>query len=119
MEEQEVAPAQNHNQSADTGANRGQPATARTTQQRKKGTPMKKIELAAVIASGLAAAILGLGSPAQAVHGGDAPAVLHAAPETKIGIDHLNWLDDIRPKVNVPNVDTTVQHREIVLPLPS
>jgi hypothetical protein len=80
---------------------------------------MKKIELAAVIASGVAAAILGLGSPAQAVDGGDAPAVLHAAPETKIGIDHLNWLDDIRPKVNVPDVDTNVQHREIVLPLPS
>jgi hypothetical protein len=119
MEEQEVAPAQTTTSRPTQRSNRGQPATARTTQQRKKGTPMKKIELAAVIASGLAAAILGLGSPAQAVHGGDAPAVLHAAPETKIGIDHLNWLDDIRPKVNVPNVDTTVQHREIVLPLPS
>ena len=79
----------------------------------------KKFELAAVIASGLVAAILGLGSPAQAVHGGDAPAVSHAAPETKIGIDHLDWLHDIRPKVNVPNVDTNVAHREIVLPLPS
>jgi hypothetical protein len=80
---------------------------------------MKKIELATVIASGLAAAVLGLGYPAQAVHGGDASAVLHAAPETKIGIDHLDWLDDVRPKVNVPNVDSNVQHREIVLPLPS
>jgi hypothetical protein len=80
---------------------------------------MKKIEVAAAIAGGLAAAILGLGSPAQVVHGDDAPAVLHTAHETKIGIDHLNWLDDIRPKVNVPKVDTNVQHREIVLPLPS
>lgn len=77
---------------------------------------MKKIELAAVVAGGLAAAILGLGSPAQAAPGGDAPAVSHASG-TKVGIDHLDWLDDIRPKVNVPNVDTNVKHREIVLPL--
>jgi len=41
----------------------------------------------------LAAAILGLGSPAQAVHGSDAPAALHAAPETKIG--------RLRPSVGV------------------
>ena len=75
---------------------------------------MKKIHLAAVVACGLAAAILGLGSPAQAV-----PGVVHAATESKAGIDHLDWLDDIRPKVNVPNVDTNVKHREIVLPLPS
>ena len=39
--------------------------------------------------------------------------VLDSAPETKIGIDHLDWLDDIRPKVNVPVVDPSVQHREI------
>jgi hypothetical protein len=120
MEEQEVEPAQNHNQPVDTAFG-PRPACRRPEppDRESKDTPMKKIELAAVIASGVAAAILGLGSPAQAVDGGDAPAVLHAAPETKIGIDHLNWLDDIRPKVNVPDVDTNVQHREIVLPLPS
>ena len=78
---------------------------------------MKKIELAAVVAGGFAAAILGLGSPAQASPGGDAAAVVHAASDTKVGIDHLDWLDDIRPKVNVPNVETNVKHREIVLPL--
>jgi hypothetical protein len=66
---------------------------------------MKKIKSAAVVAGGLAAAILGLSSPA------------HARPHTTDGIDHLDWLDDIRPKVNVPNADTTVKHREIVLPL--
>lgn len=77
---------------------------------------MKKIQLAAAVAGGLAAAILGLGTPAQAVAVGDAPAVAHASG-TKVGIDHLDWLDDIRPKVNVPNVDTGVKHREIVLPL--
>lgn len=73
---------------------------------------MNKIKSAA-LAGGLAAAILGLAPAAHAVQAGD------AAPETKIGIDHLDWLDDIRPKVMVPNVDTDVQHREIVLPLPS
>ena len=72
---------------------------------------MNKIKSAAV-AGGLAAAILALAPAAQAIQGGD------AAPETKIGVDHLDWLDDIRPKVMVPNVDTGVQHREIVLPLP-
>jgi hypothetical protein len=65
---------------------------------------MKKIASAAV-AGGLAAAILGLGSPA------------HAAPHTTAGIDHLDWLDDIHPKENIPNTDTNVKHREIVLPL--
>jgi hypothetical protein len=94
MEEQEVEPAQVP--PADT---------------EKKETPVNKIKLAAV-AGGLAAAILGLAPAAQAVQGGN------AAPEAKIGIDHLDWLDDISPKVMVPNVDTSVQHREIVLPLP-
>jgi hypothetical protein len=72
---------------------------------------MNKIKAAAV-AGGLAAAILALAPAAQAVHSGD------AAPETKIGVDHLDWLDDIRPKVMVPNVDTGVQHRPIVSPRP-
>jgi hypothetical protein len=79
---------------------------------------MKKIELAAVVAGGLAVAVLGLGSPAQAAPQGDAPAVSQASG-TKVGVDHLDWLDDIRPKVNVPNVDPNVRHREIVMPLPS
>jgi hypothetical protein len=72
---------------------------------------MNKIKLTAVV-GGLAAAIVGLAPIAQAIQGGD------AAPETKIGIDHLDWLDDIRPKAMVPNVDTSVRHREIVVPLP-
>ena len=74
---------------------------------REKGIPMK-IELAAVVAAGVAAALLGLGAPAQAI-----------AAETRTGIDHLDWLDDIRPKVTIPNVDSNVKHREIVLPLPN
>jgi hypothetical protein len=71
---------------------------------------MNKIGFAAVVTSGLAAAILGLAAPAQAVAAGDASTVLvsasHIAPT---GIDHLNWLDDIRPRVQVPKVDTSVQ----------
>jgi hypothetical protein len=76
---------------------------------------MKKIGIAVVVSSGLAAALIGLAAPAPAA--ASSP-VLDSALETKIGIDHLDWLDDIRPKVNVPQVDTSVQHREIRLPLP-
>jgi hypothetical protein len=60
---------------------------------------------ATVVASGLIAAVLGLAAPAQAATAGNAAAVLDSAPT---GIDHHSWLDDIRPKVNIPNVDTTV-----------
>ena len=75
---------------------------------------MKKIGTAIVVLTGLAAAILGLAAPAPAT---SSSPVLDSAFETKIGLDHLDWLDDIRPKVNVPTVDTSVEHREIRLPL--
>jgi hypothetical protein len=77
---------------------------------------MKKIGTAIVVLSGLAAAILGLAAPAPAT---SSSPVLASAYQTKIGVDHLDWLDVIRPKVNVPLVDTSVQHREIRLPLPN
>jgi len=70
---------------------------------------MKKIGFAALVSSGLAAAILGLAAPALAVAPGEGQRVLELVAETKIGVDHLEWLDDIRPKVNVPMVDTSVQ----------
>lgn len=70
---------------------------------------MKKIGFATVITSGLAGAILGLAAPAAAVPAADAPPISYSASETKIGIDHLNWLDDIRQKVKVPMVDTSVR----------
>ena len=75
---------------------------------------MKKIGTAIVVFSGLAAAILGLAAPAPAT---SSSPVLDSAFETKIGVDHLDWLDDIRPKVNVPTVDTSVERhtRNIVL----
>lgn len=51
---------------------------------------MKKFGFTAVLASGLAAAVLGLAAPASA------------------GVDHHSWLDQIGPHVTVPQVDTTV-----------
>lgn len=69
---------------------------------------MKKFGFATVVASGLVAAILGLAAPAQAVSAADAPAVLASAIDIPTGIDHHAWLDDIRPNVNVPKVDTSV-----------
>jgi hypothetical protein len=76
---------------------------------------MKKIGFAVAVSSGLAAVVLGLAAPAPAT---SSSPVVGLALETKIGVDHLDWLDDIRPKVNIPMVDTGVQHREIRLPLP-
>ena len=70
---------------------------------------MKKIGFATVVTSGLAAAILGLAVPARAVSAANVPPVLASAPEIKIGIDHHVWLDQIRPHVNVPQVDTGVR----------
>lgn len=77
---------------------------------------MKNFGFAVVTTSALAAAILGLATPASAT--ASSPA-LTSVIETQSGVDHLDWLDDIRPKVNIPTVDTSVQHREIRLPLPN
>jgi hypothetical protein len=52
---------------------------------------MKKLGFATVIASGLAAAMLGLAGPAQA------------------DIGHHDWVNDIHPTATVPQVDTSVQ----------
>jgi hypothetical protein len=51
---------------------------------------MKKFGFASIVASGMAAAVLGLAAPAQA------------------GIDHHAWLDEIQPTATVPYTDTTV-----------
>jgi hypothetical protein len=52
---------------------------------------MKKLGFATVIASGLAAAVLGFAGPAQA------------------DVIHHDWVRDIQQQVNVPQVDTSVQ----------
>jgi hypothetical protein len=67
---------------------------------------MKKFGLATVVASGLAAAVLGFAAPAQA---GSVPAAQPIVASAPTGVDHLDWLDDIQPKVNVPKVDTDVR----------
>lgn len=51
---------------------------------------MKKFGFSAVLASGLAAAALGLAGPASA------------------DVSHLAWLDQVGQHVTVPHVDTTV-----------
>jgi hypothetical protein len=66
---------------------------------------MKKFGFAAIAASGLAAAVLGLAGPAQASTTAQAPVSTIAT-----GVDHLGWINDIQPKVNVPKVDTSVRH---------
>jgi hypothetical protein len=50
---------------------------------------MKKFGFASIAAAGLIAGILGAAAPAQA------------------DIGHHNWVHDIQPKVNVPQVDMT------------
>lgn len=53
---------------------------------------MKKFGLSVALVSGLIAAVIGVAAPAQG------------------GVDHHSWLDQIRPSVTVPQVDTTVRH---------
>ncbi|HEX7426273.1 MAG TPA: hypothetical protein VF328_04685 [Mycobacterium sp.] len=53
---------------------------------------MKKFGFASIIASGLAAAVLGLAAPAQA------------------DLGHNTWVHQIGPSVTVPQVDTSVHH---------
>jgi hypothetical protein len=67
---------------------------------------MKKFGFATIIASGLAAALLGFAAPAQAEPAVNASTASASVPT---GVDHLDWLDDIQPKVNVPQVDTSVR----------
>jgi hypothetical protein len=66
---------------------------------------MTKFGFAAVATAGLAAALLGLAGPAQA-----STTALPTATTIATGVDHLDWLNDIQPKVNVPQVDTSVRH---------
>ena len=62
---------------------------------------MKKFGFATIAATGLAAAILGLASPAQAA---SIPAI---GLPTDVG--HHDWVDIIQPRAIVPQVNTNVQ----------
>jgi hypothetical protein len=83
--------------------------TAGPPNEKEIGSTMKKIAFATLVTGGVAAAILGLGAPALAATPGDGQRVLDLVTESKTGVDHLQWLDDIRPKVNVPMIDTSVR----------
>jgi hypothetical protein len=52
---------------------------------------MKKLGFATIMASGLAAAVLGLAGPAQA------------------DIGHHDWVNNVQQQVSVPQVSTNVQ----------
>jgi hypothetical protein len=66
---------------------------------------MKKFGLAAIVASGLAAGIVGVASPAIA--SAEAMPVAEL-PGYSTGVDHNQWVHTIHPAVTVPQVDTTV-----------
>jgi hypothetical protein len=51
---------------------------------------MKKLGFAAIVASGVAASVLGLAAPASA------------------DVAHHDWVSNIEPHVSAPHVDTTV-----------
>jgi hypothetical protein len=70
---------------------------------------MQKFGFATIAASGLVAAILGFAAPAQAATDVNAPTALASAIDIPTGIDHHEWIHDIQPRVNVPQVDTNVQ----------
>jgi hypothetical protein len=65
---------------------------------------MNKFGFAAVVASGLTAAILGLAAPAQAATPVNTPSVVPSAINiipTDFG--HHAWVIDIQPHANVPH----------------
>jgi hypothetical protein len=69
---------------------------------------MKKFGFVAAIASGLAAAVVGVASPIQATASADALPVL-PLPGYSTGIDHHQWIDTTQHPVSVPQVDMTVR----------
>ena len=64
---------------------------------------MNKFGFAAVVASGLTAAILGLAAPAQAATPVNTPSVVPAAIDIPTDFGHHAWVVDIQPHVNVPH----------------
>ena len=67
---------------------------------------MNKFGFTTAIASGFAAGFIGLAVPAAAAPAADASTI---SASVKSGVDHLDWLDDIQPKGNVPDVDNSVR----------
>jgi hypothetical protein len=69
---------------------------------------MKKFGLAAIVASGLTAGLLGVASPIMAVASAEALPVVEL-PGYSTGVDHHQWIDTIQVDVAVPQVDSTVR----------
>jgi hypothetical protein len=69
---------------------------------------MKTFGLAAIVASGLTACVLGVASPIHAVAVADALPVLEL-PGYSTGVDHHQWIETIHQTPTVPQVDTTVR----------
>jgi hypothetical protein len=69
---------------------------------------MKKFGFAAIIASGLAAGVLGVASPMQITASAEALPVLDL-PGYSTGVDHNQWISTTQPVVTVPQVGTNVQ----------
>ena len=64
---------------------------------------MKKFGFAAVLASGLTVAILGLAAPAQAATAVNTPIIVASAINVPTDFGHHAWVVDIQPQVNVPH----------------
>jgi hypothetical protein len=62
---------------------------------------MNKFGFAAVVASGLTAAILGLAAPAQAATPVITPTVVPSAIDIPTDFGHHAWVFDIQPHANV------------------
>jgi hypothetical protein len=62
---------------------------------------MNKFGFAAVVASGLTAAILGLAAPAQPATPVTAPSVVASAIDIPTDFGHHGWVIDIQPHANV------------------
>ena len=65
---------------------------------------MNKFGFAAVVASGLTAAILGLAAPAQAATAVNAPTGVASAITIPTDFGHHKWVvNDLQPQVKVPH----------------
>ena len=64
---------------------------------------MNKFGFAAVVASGLTAAILGLAAPAQADTPVKTPVIVASAINIPTDFGHHTWVVYIQPRANVPH----------------
>ena len=64
---------------------------------------MNKFGFAAVVASGLTAALLGLAAPAQADTAVKTPVIVASAVNIPTDFSHHAWVVDIQPQTNVPH----------------